>query len=53
MKYRVDVAINGYIEIDEDTETEARNHAEDGFSLDQLQVEDIEINEITQVQPRG
>lgn len=34
-KYRVDVTLEGYIEIEADDATEARDHAEDGFSIDQ------------------
>jgi hypothetical protein len=47
-KYRVDVTLEGYIEIEADSATEAKNHAEDGFSIDQFQCEDTEIGEIAQ-----
>jgi hypothetical protein len=48
-KYRVDVTIEGYIEIEADSEAEAKEHAEDGFSIDQFQCEDTEVDEITAI----
>jgi len=46
-KYRVDVTINGYIEVDADSEEEARARIEDGYSISEIQFEDDEIDEIT------
>jgi hypothetical protein len=46
-KYRVDVTLEGYIEIEAESKTEAREHGEDGFSMDQFQCEDTEIGDIT------
>jgi len=48
-KYRVDVTLEGYIEIEAESETEAKDHAEDGFSIDQFQCEDTEVGEITSI----
>ncbi len=50
MKYRVDITLEGYIEVDEDTEEEAMAHAEDGFSLSQFYCEDSEIGEVSLVE---
>jgi hypothetical protein len=47
MKYRVDVTLEGYIEIEADSEAEATEHAEDGFSIEQFQCEDTEIGEVS------
>ena len=48
-KYRVDVTLEGYIELEAESEIQAKNHAEDGFSLDQFQCEDTEIGEISPI----
>lgn len=48
-KYRVDVTLEGYIEIEADSEAEAKEHAEDGFSIDQFQCEDTEAGEVSLV----
>jgi len=49
-KYRVDVTLEGYIEIEAETETEAKEHAEDGFSIDQFRCEDTEIGDIVAIE---
>ena len=49
MKYRVDLTIEGYIEIDAESTEEARAKCEDGYSLSAVNVETDEINEITEV----
>jgi len=52
MKYRVDLTIEGYIEVEAESEGEARKIAEDGYSLGSVTFESDEINEITDIMPR-
>jgi len=47
MKYRVDVSLEGYIEVEADSQAEAREHAEDGFSISDFNCEDTEVGEIS------
>ena len=46
MKYRVDLTIEGYIEVDANSEEEAREKVEDGYSLSSVTVERDEITDI-------
>ena len=47
MKYRVDVSLEGYLELEADSEAEAREAAEDGFSFSDFNCEDTEVGEIS------
>ena len=47
MEYRVDVILTGYIELEADSDEEAKEHAEDGFSIDQFNCEDVEVDAIS------
>lgn len=47
MKYQVDLTIHGYLEIEAESEEEARNNVEDGYSLTDLNFIDDEIDEIS------
>ncbi len=49
MIFKIDVELNGYIELEAESEEEAKEHAEDGFSLDQFQCVDTEIGEIEEL----
>ena len=49
MEYRVDLTIEGYIEVKAESEGEARKIAEDGYPLGSVKVESDEINEITEL----
>lgn len=44
-KYRVDITLEGCIEIEADSKAEAEFHANEGFSMDQFQCEDTEVGE--------
>jgi len=46
-KYQVGVTLEGYIELEAESEAEARDHAEDGFSVEQFRCTDTDIGEIT------
>ena len=47
MKYKVDVTINGYLEIEAESGQEAKDHAEDGYSMSDVVVEDDDIGEVS------
>ena len=47
MKYRVDISLKGYIEVEANSEQEAKEITEDGFSLVQFNCEDSEVGEIS------
>ena len=49
MKYKVDLTINGHLIIEADSEAEAREQVEDGFSMSDVYFDDDEIDEITQI----
>lgn len=49
MKYRVDLTITGYIEVEADTKDEAREKAEEGYSLNDVTVESDEIDDVSQI----
>ena len=44
MKYRIPVTINGYIEIEAGSEEDAQAHAEDGYSITDVEVSDNELD---------
>lgn len=46
MKYIADLTLKGVIEIEADSEEEARKHLEDGYSMSDVQIIDDEIDEI-------
>jgi len=46
MKYRIDLTIDGYIEIEASSEAEARDRIDGGYSLQDITVTDDDINEI-------
>ena len=46
MKYRIDLTIDGYIEIEASSEAEARDRIDDGYSLQDVTVTDDDIKEI-------
>lgn len=50
MKYRVDLTIEGYIEVAANSEEEARLKVEDGYSLSSVNMETDEINEIVKLE---
>ena len=47
MKYRVDLTINGFLEIEADSQEEAQAKATDGYSLTDVTVESDEIDEVS------
>ena len=49
MKYRVDVLLEGYIEVEADSQAEAKKHAEDGFSMSDFNCEETEVGEISRI----
>jgi len=49
MKYRADLRIDGYIEIEADSEEDAMARVLDGYSLNDVTVEDDEVGEISVV----
>ena len=49
MKYRVDLTIKGHIEVDANSEEEARLKVEDGYPLSDVVVEDDEIDEVAEL----
>ena len=49
MKFRVYISLEGYIELEADSEEEAVAHVEDGFSIDQFQCEDAGIDEVEKI----
>ncbi len=51
MKYRVDITINGYVEVEANSKEEAREIIEDGYSLGEVQFEDDDIGEISELSP--
>ncbi len=51
MKYKVSLTITGYIEIEADSEQEAREQFEDGYSLSSVIVETDELDEIEKLEP--
>ena len=48
MNYRVDLTINGYLEIEATSKEEAREIVENGYSLADLNFEDDNIDDISQ-----
>lgn len=49
MKYRIDLSINGYLEIEANSKEEAREIVESGYPLSDLIFEDDEIDDIYEV----
>uniref|UniRef100_A0A6M3J4B7 DpnD/PcfM-like protein n=1 Tax=viral metagenome TaxID=1070528 RepID=A0A6M3J4B7_9ZZZZ len=47
MKYRVDVTIEGYLEINASSKEEAQAIVEDGYSLSNFCVESDEVGEVS------
>jgi len=45
MKYRVNVTMEGYVEVEADSEKEAIEQVEDGFSTSQFHCEDTDVFE--------
>jgi len=45
MKYRVNVTLEGYIEVEADTEKEAIEYAEEGFAMGEFHCEDSDVFE--------
>ena len=50
MKYRVDLTIEGYIEVDADSKEEARLKVGDGYSLSSVIFVDDEMGEISEAE---
>ncbi len=48
-KYRIEITVTGYIELEADSHQAARERAEDGFSKDELQWEDVDIDDISEI----
>lgn len=53
MKYGIDITLKGYLEVEAETEAEARAKVEDGYSLSDVQVIDDEIDDINEVAVRS
>jgi len=49
MKYRVDLTITGYLEIEANSKDEAREIVENGYSLTEFNFEDDDIDDISQL----
>lgn len=47
MKYRIDITLEGYIEIEANSKEEAKEIAEDGFAMNQFNCEYDEIGEVS------
>jgi len=50
MKYRVEITINGYLEVEASSREEAEEIVEDGYSLNDLTVVDDDIDGISEVE---
>jgi len=46
MKYRVDLTITAHLDVDADSEEEARSKVEDGYSMTSIVFEDDEVDDI-------
>ena len=53
MKYGIDITLKGYLEVEAETEAEARAKFEDGYSLSAVQIIDDEIDDINEVSVRS
>ena len=51
MKYRVDITIEGYIEVEADSKEEAQERAEDGFSWNEFNCFDVTVDEVYEFKP--
>lgn len=49
MKYKVELTIQGYVEVEADSESDARAQVEDGYSMNDFNFEDDEIGDISEV----
>ena len=50
MKYRVDLTINGHLEVEADSEIDARMQVEDGYSIHDVEFDDDFIDEVYPVE---
>ncbi len=53
MKYGIDLTLKGYLEVEAETETEARAKVDAGYSLSDVQIIDDEIDDINEVSVRS
>ena len=49
MKYRVDLTIQGFLEIEADSVEDARAQVEEGYSLSDLTFESDEVDDISEL----
>ena len=46
MKYRAEVTLKGIVEIEADSIEQAKEIADDGFSLTQFECEDVKVDDV-------